>query len=67
MPTEHILRFDEHEEATSFSGASHIFDFPAVVGKRSITTWYLTAIETVDGNYISFEYAVKNNIETILR
>lgn len=63
LPTGHILYFNEHEEATSFSGASHIFDFPAVVGKRSITTWYLTAIETVDGNYISFEYAVKNNIE----
>ena len=63
LPTGHILYFNEHEEATSFSGASHIFDFSAVVGKRSITTWYLTAIETVDGNYISFEYAVKNNIE----
>ncbi len=63
LPTGHILHFDEHEESTSFSGASHIFDFSAVVGKRSITTWYLTAIETVDGNCITFEYAVKNNIE----
>lgn len=63
LPTGDKLYFTQYEISASYSGATHIYDSGEGAGESSIVTWYLTDIQLADGNYVSFDYIVKNNIE----
>ena len=63
LPTGDKFYFTQTEKSASYSGTTHIYDAGERAGESCIVTWYLTDIELANGNYVSFEYVVKKNIE----
>lgn len=61
LPTGDICHFYQFEESTPYSGES--IESSNSVGQTSITSWCLSSIEFLNGDFISYEYISKNNVE----